>query len=202
MGRVNFSCTCEWQPGKRHVWAAAPQKDGWRARYSRGRSWLSTPALSSQRKTNRSNICARRQRYAGGRREMDRQMPRERQDGARSLSCPSRQPHHFRSRHALGLSYCSNWRKKRHGERAKRLMDRLGATWREPPIRPKNMQRRTFKRLVDELWDAWLSDAHANLGVWLDRDALAKLGSAELDDIARKRVTDIALRRRRRKSSN
>ncbi len=109
---------------------------------------------------------------------------------------------HFRSRHALGLSYCSNWRKKRHGERAKRLMDRLGATWREPPIRPKNMQRRTFKRLVDELWDAWLSDAHANLGVWLDRDALANLGSAELDDIARKRVTDIALRRRRRKSSN
>src|SRR6266540_1908909 len=110
---------------------------------------------------------------------------------------------HFRSRHALGLSYCSNWRKKRHWERAKRLMDRLGATeWREPPIRPKNMQRRTFKRLVDELWDAWLSDASANLGVSLDRDALANLGSAELDDIARKRVTDIALRRRGRKSSN
>jgi hypothetical protein len=33
----------------------------------------------------------------------------------------------------------------------KERMDRLGATeWREPPIRPKNMQRRTFKRLVDE----------------------------------------------------
>jgi len=109
---------------------------------------------------------------------------------------------HFRSRHALGLSYCSNWRKKRHGERAKRLMDRLGATeWREPPIRPKNMQRRTFKRLVDELWDAWLSDASANLGVSLDRDALENLGSAEMDDIDRK-LTDIALRRRRRNSSN
>ena len=41
-------------------------------------------------------------------------------------------------------------------------MDRLGATeWREPPIRPKNMQRRTFKRLVDELWDAWQRDASA-----------------------------------------
>jgi hypothetical protein len=109
---------------------------------------------------------------------------------------------HFRSRHASGLSYCSNWRKKRHGERAKKLMDRLGARWGEPPIRPKNMQQRTFKRLVDELWDVWQSDAFANLGVSLDRDALANLGPAELDDIARKRITDIALRRRCRKSSN
>ena len=110
---------------------------------------------------------------------------------------------HFRSRHALGLSYCSNWPKKRHWEHARKLMNRLGAfEWGEPPLRPKNMQRRTFARLEDELWDAWLSDAHANLGVWLDRDALANLGSAELDDIARKRVSDIALRRRHRKSSN
>jgi hypothetical protein len=67
---------------------------------------------------------------------------------------------------------------------------------------PKNMQRRTFARLVDELWDAWLSDASANLGVSLDREALATLGPTELDDIAQKRATDIALRRRRRKSSN
>jgi hypothetical protein len=110
---------------------------------------------------------------------------------------------HFRSRHALGLSYLSNWRKKRHWERAEKLMDRLGATaWGEPPIRPKYMQRRTFKRLEDELWDAWLRDASANLGVSLDRDALANLGLAEVDDIVRKRVTDTALRRRRRKSSN
>jgi hypothetical protein len=110
---------------------------------------------------------------------------------------------HFRSRHALGLSYLSNWRKKRHWERAEKLMDRLGATaWGEPPIRPKYMQRRTFKRLEDELWDAWLRDASANLGVSLDRHALVNLGPAELDDIARKRVADIALRRRRRKSSN
>jgi hypothetical protein len=64
------------------------------------------------------------------------------------------------------------------------------------------MQQRTFKRLVDELWDAWRSDAFANLGVSLDRDALANLGPAELDDIVEKRATDIALRRRRRKSSN
>jgi hypothetical protein len=110
---------------------------------------------------------------------------------------------HFRSRHALGLSYLSNWRKKRHWERAEKLMDRLGATaWGEPPIRPKYMQRRRFKRLEDELWDAWLRDASANLGVSLDRDALANLGLAEVDDIVRKRVTDTALRRRRRKSSN
>jgi hypothetical protein len=111
---------------------------------------------------------------------------------------------HFRSRHALGLSYRSSYLKpkKRHWERAKKLMDRLGAWWGEPAIRPKNMQRRTFKRLEDEMWDAWLSDASANLGVSLDCDALANLGPAELDDIARKRVTDIALRRRRRKSSN
>jgi hypothetical protein len=103
----------------------------------------------------------------------------------------------------LGLSYCSNWRKKRHWERAKKLMDRLGATkWHEPPLRPKNMQRRTFARLEDELWDAWLRDASANLGVSLDRDALANLGTAELDDIAQKRVSEIALRRKRRKSSN
>jgi hypothetical protein len=76
---------------------------------------------------------------------------------------------HFRSRHALGLSYLSNWLKKRHGERAQKLMDRLGATEWEPPIRPKYMQRRTFKRLVDELWDAWQRDASANLGVSLGR---------------------------------
>ena len=111
---------------------------------------------------------------------------------------------HFRSRHALGLSYCSNWPKKRHWEHAKKLMNRLGAfEWGEPPIRPKNMQRRTFKRLADELWDAWVRDASAKLGVPLDRDALGTLMTGEvIDDIARKRVAEIALRRRRRKSSN
>ena len=54
----------------------------------------------------------------------------------------------------------------------------------------------------DDLWDAWLRADSANLGVSLDRDALANLGLAELDDIAEKRVADMALRRRRRKSSN
>ena len=91
----------------------------------------------------------------------------------------------FRSRHALGLSYRTSYLKpkERYGERAWRLMDRLGATvWREPPVRPKYMQRRTFRWLTDELGEAQLRHLSANLGV--------------------KTVADIALRRRRRKSSN
>src|SRR5262245_3784417 len=73
---------------------------------------------------------------------------------------------HFRSRHALGLSYRSSYLKpnERYGERVRRLMDRLGTQWGEPPIRPKNMQRRTFERLADELFDACLRDASAILG--------------------------------------
>jgi hypothetical protein len=108
-------------------------------------------------------------------------------------------PNHtrFRSRHALGLSYRTSYLKpkERYGERAWKLMDRLGATeWREPPIRPKYMQRRTFSKLRDELWDARRRALYAILGVSLDSDALANLGPAD--------VADIALRRRRRKSSN
>ena len=192
-GRVNFSCTCEWhfiknmygEPGKSTVgvYVTADDHHGF---------------LHLRFEVNGEPI-AQTFELAG---------TAMRVGGVRwTVKCPESgkmvrdlylHDRHFRSRHALGLSYCSNWRKKRHWERAKRLMDRLGATeWREPPIRPKNMQRRTFKRLEDELWDAWLSDASANLGVSLDRDALANLGSAELNDIA-----DIALRRRRRKSSN
>ena len=74
---------------------------------------------------------------------------------------------HFRSRHALSLSYRSGYLKpkERYGERAERLMDRLGAQWREPPIRPKNMQRRTFRRLTDELGDARRRELFANLGL-------------------------------------
>jgi hypothetical protein len=174
-GRVNFSCTYEWhfiknmyrEPGKSAVgvYVTADDHHGF---------------LHLRFEVKREPI-AQTFRLAG---------KAMRVGGVRwTVKCPEsgkmvrdlylvRGPNHthFRSRHALGLSYCSNWRKKRHEERAKRLMDRLGATWHEPPIRPKNMQRRTFKRLVDELWEAWLSDAHANLGVWLDRDALANLG--------------------------
>jgi hypothetical protein len=71
---------------------------------------------------------------------------------------------HFRSRHALGLSYRSNSSKERDRERAEKLMDRLGVRWGEPPIRPKYMRRRTFERLSDELFDACLRDASAIIG--------------------------------------
>jgi hypothetical protein len=196
MGRLNFSCSCEWQPHKRMV-GVHVTTDG-------DRGFLD---LCFQ--VNGKPI-AQTFELAGSVMRVD--------GVRRTVKCPDsgkmvrdlylllgRDHTHFRSRHALGLSYRSSYLKpkKRHWERAKKLTDRLGATaWGEPPIRPKNMQRRMFKRLEDELWDAWLRDASANLGVSLDRDALANLGSAELDDIARKRVTDIALRRRRRKSSN
>jgi hypothetical protein len=107
---------------------------------------------------------------------MDRQMPRERQDGARSLSSPSPQPHAFSFASCLGPVLPFELAEKRHGERAQKLMDRLGATEWEPPIRPKYMQRRTFKRLVDELWDAWQRDASANLGVSLGRIGEPRIG--------------------------
>ena len=40
----------------------------------------------------------------------------------------------------------------------------LAREWGEPPLRPKYMQRRTFKRLADKLFDAHLRDASAILG--------------------------------------
>jgi hypothetical protein len=192
-GRVNFSCTCEWhfiknmygEPGKSTVGVYVTADDHHGFLHLRFE-------VNGEPIAQTFELACKAMRVGGVRWTV--KCP-ESGKMVRDLYLHDR---HFRSRHALGLSYCSNWRKKRHGERAKRLMDRLGATeWREPPIRPKNMQRRTFKRLEDELWDAWVSDASANLGVSLDRDALANLGSAELLDIA-----DIALRRRRRKSSN
>ena len=191
-GRVNFSCTCEWhfiknmygEPGKSTVGVYVTADDHHGFLHLRFE-------VNGEPIAQTFELACKAMRVGGVRWTV--KCP-ESGKMVRDLYLHDR---HFRSRHALGLSYCSNWRKKRHGERAKRLMDRLGATeWREPPIRPKNMQRRTFKRLEDELWDAWVSDASANLGVSLDRDALANLGSAELLDIA-----DIALRRRRRKSS-
>jgi hypothetical protein len=109
---------------------------------------------------------------------------------------------HFRSRHALKLSYRSSYFDSRYGQRARRLMDRLGvapADWGEPPIRPKNMQRRTFTRLEAELWDAWQRDVYANLGLSLDRDAFGYFGDE--DDMTLLRAADILLRRTRRKSS-
>ena len=191
MGRVNFSCSCEWQPHKRMV-GVHVTTDG-------DRGFLDLRFQVNGKPIAQTFALAGSVMRVGGVRWTVK-CP-ESGKMVRDLYLVLRPNHtHFRSRHALGLSYCSNWPKKRHWERAKKLMDRLGATeWGEPPIRPKNMQRRTFARLVDALWDAWLRDAS---GVSLDREALANLGPAELDDIARKRVADIALRRRRRKSSN
>ena len=105
-------------------------------------------------------------------------MPRERQDGARSLSCPSTQPHAFSFAPCLGPVLLFELAEKTS---LGTCQEAYGSAWRdewgEPPIRPKNMQRRTFKRLADELWDAWLRDASANFGVSLDRDALGNLGT-------------------------
>jgi hypothetical protein len=186
MGRVNFSCSCEWQPSKRMV--------GVHVTTEGDRGFLALCFQVDGKPIAQTFELAGTVMRVGGVRWTVK-CP-ESGKMVRDLYLLLGPNHtHFRSRHALGLSYCSNSPKKRHGERAKKLMDRLGATeWSEPPIRPKNMQRRTFKRLTDELWDAWLRDASANLGVSLDRDALANLGSAELDDIARSR--------RRRKPSN
>jgi len=202
LGRTNFSCAYEWQPGK-SMFGRQPGKSMVRVHVTTDgdRGFLDLCFRVNGEPMAQTFALAGTAMRVGGVRWTVK-CP-ETGKMVRDLYLLLRPNHtHFRSRHALGLSYCSNWRKKRDWERAKRLMDRLGAEWREPPIRPKNMQRRTFKRLVDELWDAWLRDASANLGVSLDRDALGNLGSAELDDIARKQFADIALRRRRRKSSN
>jgi hypothetical protein len=196
MGRLNFSCSCEWQPHKRMV--------GVYVRTDGDRGFLGLCFQVNGKPIAQTFELAGSVMRVGGVRWTVKCPDSGKM--VRDLYLLLRPNHtHFRSRHALGLSYRSSYLtpKKRHRERAWRLMDRLGATaGHQPPIRPKNMQRRTFKRLVDELWDAWQRDACANLGVWLDRDALANLGSAELDDIVEKRIADIDLRRRRRKSSN
>jgi hypothetical protein len=196
------SCSYEWQFGKTtYGWEPGKSTVGVHVRHEGNHGFLDLRfQVDGEPIVQRFELARTAMRVGGGRWTV--KCP-ESGKMVRDLYLVLRGNHtHFRSRHALGLSYRSSWRKKRHGERAKKLMDRLGAQWGEPPIRPKNMRRRTFARLANELWDAWRSDAHANLGVWLDRDALANLGLAELYDIARKRVTDSALRRRRRKSSN
>ena len=196
MGRVNFSCTCEWQPGKSMV--------GVHVTTEGDRGFLDLCFQVNGKPIAQTFELAGSVMRVGGVRWTVK-CP-ESGKMVRDLYLVLRPNHtHFRSRHALGLSYRSSYlsRKNVIGNVPRGLWIGLARrSGREPPLRPKNMQRRTFKRLADELWDAWLRDASANLGVWLDRDALANLGSAELDDIVRKRVTDIALRRRRRKSSN
>jgi hypothetical protein len=197
-GRVNFSCTCEWhfiknmygEPGKSTVGVYVTADDHHGFLHLRFE-------VNGEPIAQTFELAGKAMRVGGVRWTV--KCP-ESGKMVRDLYLHDR---HFRSRHALGLSYCSNWRKKRHWEHAKKLMNRLDARWGEPPIRPKNMQRRRFKRLADELWDAWVRDASAQFGVPLDRDALGTLMTSEvIDDIARKRVAEIALRRRRRKSSN
>ena len=203
-GRVNFSCTCEWQPSK-NLYGRQPGKStvGVYVTADDHHGFLHLRfEVNGEPIAQTFELAGKAMRVGGVRWTV--KCP-ESGKMVRDLYLVLRPNHtHFRSRHALGLSYRSSYlsRKNVMGNVPRGLWIGLAREWGEPPIRPKNMQRRTFKRLADELWDAWLSDAHANLGVWLDRDALANLGSAELDDIARKRVTDIALRRRRRKSSN
>ena len=63
--------------------------------------------------------------------------------------------------HAFSFAPCLGPVLPRYGERAWRLMDRLGAQWGEPPIRPKYMQRRTFSRLTAELGEARLRHRNA-----------------------------------------
>jgi hypothetical protein len=65
---------------------------------------------------------------------------------------------HFRSRHALGLTYCVNTltRSGRYVARAERLMKRLGGTSiREKPPRPKHMRRSTYEFLWNEIREAY-----------------------------------------------
>src|SRR6266508_3400425 len=184
LGRANFSCSYEWQPSKSmYGWQPPKSMVGVHVTTDGDHGFLDLCFQVNGKPIAQTFELAGSVMRVGGVRWTVK-CP-ESGKMVRDLYILLRPNHtHFRSRHALGLSYCSNWPKKRHWERAKKLMDRLGARWGEPPIRPKNMQRRTFKRLEDELWDAWLRDASANLGVSLDRDALANLGSAELDDIA------------------
>ena len=61
---------------------------------------------------------------------------------------------HFRSRHALGLSYRTSYlsRKNVMGNVPGGLWIGLARQWGEPPIRPKYMQRRTFRRLDGRTW--------------------------------------------------
>ena len=67
---------------------------------------------------------------------------------------------HFRSRHALGLSYRSSYlsRKNVMGNVPGSLWIGLARGGVSRRYVRKYMQRRTFRRLTDELWDAWLRD--------------------------------------------
>lgn len=73
---------------------------------------------------------------------------------------------HFRSRHALRLTYRSNrlTPEDRRYKRCTRLMDRVGA--REPrdrPPRPKYMRRQTYHRLIEDMTEVYADSLRAQL---------------------------------------
>jgi hypothetical protein len=156
-GRVNFSCCCEWQPSKRMV--------GVHVTTEGDRGFLELCFQVDGKMIAQTFELAGSVMRVGGVRW--------------TVKCPEsgkmvrdlylllgRDHTHFRSRHALGLSYRTSYLtpNERYGERAWRLRDRLGAEWGAPPLRPKYMKRRTFERLADKLFDAHLRDASAILG--------------------------------------
>src|SRR5262245_36645845 len=157
MERMNFSGTCEWQPPKRMV--------GVHVTTEGDRGFLDLCFQVNGKPIDQTFELAGSVMRVGGVRW--------------TVKCPESgkmvrdlylvlRPNHarFRSRHALGLSYRTSYLKphERYQERAWRFMDRLGAQWGEPPIRPKYMQRRTCRRLRDELWDARRRALSAILG--------------------------------------
>jgi hypothetical protein len=112
---------------------------------------------------------------------------------------------HFRSRHALGpvLPFeLSQAEKTSLGT----CQEAYGSAWRDGVEGAAATSQKhaaadvctASGRTVGRMAERCICD----LGVLLDRDALANLGSAEIDDIVRKRITDTDLRRRRRKWSN
>jgi hypothetical protein len=186
LGRVNFSCTCEWQPRK-SKYGRQPSKSmvGVHVTTDGDHGFLHLDFQVNGEPIAQTFELTRSAMRVGGVRW--------------SVKCPEsgkmvrdlylvlgRDHTHFRSRHALGLSYRSNSSKERDRERAEKLMDRLGVRWGEPPIRPKHMRRRTFERLSDELFDACVRDAlgpaHALRGL-PGGDVLWKEAWESLDDL-------------------
>jgi hypothetical protein len=157
LGGANFSCNCEWQPSKKMV--------GVQVTTEGDRGFLELCFQANGKPIAQTfELAATAMRVGGVRWTVKCPESGKKVRDLYLLLGPDHT--HFRSRHALGLSYRSSYLnpKERYRERSRRLMDRLGVQWGEPPIRPKNMQRRTFERLSDELFDACLRDASAILG--------------------------------------
>jgi hypothetical protein len=136
LGRMSFSCTCEWQPRKSMLWQSAKSMVGVHVTTYGNHGFLNLHFQVNGEPIDQTFEVAGTAMRVGGVRWTVK-CP-ESGKMVRDLYFLLRGNHtHFRSRHALGLSYYSNWLKKRHGKRARKLMDRLGAQWGEPPIRPK-----------------------------------------------------------------